>query len=82
MNKKVNGEYNVVPDDQINIEQVAKAVMSGLEEYREIEWLGDGANWKGDNKLIAVSNKKLKSIGWEPKHKSAEAIFQAVKDSQ
>lgn len=82
MNKKVNGEYNVVPDDQINIEQVAKAVMSGLEEYREIEWLGDGANWKGDNKLIAVSNKKLKSIGWEPKYKSAEAIFQAVKDSQ
>ena len=39
MNKKVNGEYNVVPDDQINIEQVAKAVMSGLEEYRVIEWL-------------------------------------------
>ena len=31
---------------------------------------------------IVVSNKKLKSIGWEPKHKSAEAIFQAVKDSQ
>ena len=79
MKDSAEGAYNIVPDDAINIEQVAKAVMSGLEVYKNIEWLGDGANWKGDNKLISVSNDKLKSIGWTPKYSSKEAIFEAVR---
>jgi len=78
--KDTTGEYNICPDDQINIEEVAKAVMTGLEVYREIEWLGESANWKGDNKLISVSNKKLKSHGWTPKCNSKQAIIRAVKD--
>jgi UDP-glucose 4-epimerase len=78
--KDTTGEYNICPDDQINIEEVAKAVMTGLEVYREIEWLGESANWKGDNKLISVSNKKLKSHGWTPKYNSKQAIIRAVKD--
>ena len=80
MKGSAEGAYNIVPDDAINIEQVAKAVMNGLEVYRNIDWLGDGANWKGDNKLISVSNDKLKSIGWTPKYSSKEAIFEAVRN--
>tara|TARA_Y100000593_G_scaffold83590_1_gene157695 strand:- start:9737 stop:10675 length:939 start_codon:yes stop_codon:yes gene_type:complete len=79
MKDSAEGAYNIVPDDAINIEQVAKTVMSGLEVYKNIDWLGDGANWKGDNKLISVSNDKLKSIGWTPKYSSKEAIFEAVR---
>ena len=78
--KSVSGEYNICPDDQINIEEVAKAVMSGLEVYKEIEWLGESANWKGDNRIISVSNSKMKSIGWSPKYSSKQAIIKAVKD--
>ena len=78
--KDTTGEYNICPDDQINIEEVAKAVMASLEVYRQIEWLGESANWKGDNKLISVSNKKLKSHGWKPKYNSKQAIIRAVKD--
>tara|TARA_R110000824_G_scaffold14985_4_gene63360 strand:- start:9843 stop:10781 length:939 start_codon:yes stop_codon:yes gene_type:complete len=80
MRDSAEGAYNIVPDDAINIEQVAKAVMNGLEVYKNIGWLGDGANWKGDNKLISVSNDKLKSIGWTPKYNSKEAIFEAVRN--
>ena len=47
---------------------------------REISWLGEEANWKGDNRLIAVSNEKMKDLGWFPKYESSEAIVQAVKD--
>ena len=78
--KDITGEYNICPDDQINIEEVAKAVMSGLEVYKEIEWLGESAYWKGDNRIISVSNSKMKSIGWSPKYSSKQAIIKAVKD--
>ena len=78
--KDVSGEYNICPDDQINIEEVAKAVMSGLEVYKEIEWLGESANWSGDNRIISVSNSKMKSIGWSPKYNSKQAIIKAIKD--
>ena len=79
--KSVSGEYNICPDDQINIEEVAKAVMSGLEVYKEIEWLGESANWKGDNRIISVSNSKMKSIGWNPKYTSKQAIIKAIEDT-
>mgnify|MGYP003645949273 CR=1 FL=1 len=80
MNKRVSGEYNIVPNDSISIEQVAKSVMRGLNIDREIAWLGEEANWKGDNRLISVSNEKMKDLGWFPKYESSEAIVQAVKD--
>ena len=80
LKQDISGEYNLVPDDKINIEQVGKAVMKGLGTEKEIKWLGEAANWSGDNRLIAVSNKKLKSIGWKPKYNSSEAIVEAVKE--
>ena len=77
---EVNGAYNVAPDDSINIAEVAKAVMNGCGINKPIKWLGEGANWKGDNRVIAVSNMKLKELGWSPKYpKSADAIENAVK---
>ena len=80
MNKNASEEYNIVPDDAINIEEVAKSVMNGLEIYKNIKWLGEKSNWKGDNKLISTDNQKIKSLGLEPKHRSKQAIIQAVKD--
>ena len=82
MKKDVDLEYNIVPDDEISIEEVAKSVMIGLGVSKDIEWLGDAANWKGDNKLISVNNDRLKSIGWVPQYNSRQAIIQAVKDSR
>ena len=82
MKKDVDLEYNIVPDDEISIEEVAKSVMTGLDVYKDIEWLGDAANWKGDNKLISINNDKIKSTGWVPRYSSREAIIQAVKDSR
>lgn len=80
MKKEIDGEYNIVPDDTICIEEVAKAVMFGLDVYKNIEWLGEKANWKGDNKFISTDNRKIKALGWVPKYRSKQAIIQAVKD--
>ena len=74
------GSYNVAPDNSINIRDVAKAVMRGCGIEKPIKWLGEGANWKGDNRIISVCNTKLKNIGWELKYpKSQDAIEDAVK---
>ena len=71
--------YNVVPDNSINIEEVAEAVMEGLNIHKPIKWLGEESNWKGDNKVIQVTNKKLKSLGWNPKFSdSKDAILDIV----
>ena len=71
--------FNVVPDDSINVEEVAEAVMSALEIEKPIKWLGDGANWKGDNRIIRTDNSLLKSEGWNPRFtKSKDVIFDVV----
>ena len=77
----ISGAYNVVPDDTANIEEIAHAVMEVCEIHKPIEWLGEEANWKGDNKFISVDNNKLKGAGFEMKYpNSVDAIKRAVRE--
>ena len=81
LHSKTNTSYNVCPDDEITVEQVGLAVMDAMGVTKPIHFLGEDSNWKGDNRIIRVSNKKLKSIGWKPKYpKSFDAIRAATKD--
>ncbi len=81
LHSKTNTSYNVCPDDEITVEQVGLAVMDAMGITKPIHFLGEDSNWKGDNRIIRVSNKKLKSIGWKPKYpKSFDAIRAATKD--
>ena len=81
LDKREDQIYNVVPDNSISIEQVAQTVIDTMDVERDIKWLGEGSNWKGDNRIIRASNDKLKSIGWEPKYKnSSRSVAQAVLD--
>ena len=81
LKEEVEKYYNIVPSDVININQVADSVMKGMNVEKEIVWLGDEANWSGDNNLINTLNTKLKSIGWQNKYNSKEAIVKAVEDT-
>ena len=74
--------YNVVPDNSISIEEVAEAVMKGLNIYKPIKWLGEESNWKGDNKLIQVTNKKLKLLGWNPKFPDSKDVILDIVSKQ
>mgnify|MGYP003116286384 FL=1 len=75
--------FNVVPDDSITVEEVAEAAMAALEIQKPIKWLGEEANWKGDNRVIRASNKLLKSIGWTPRFpKSKDVIFDVVRNTK
>ena len=77
---ELSGAFNVVPDDTVTIEKLAHCVMDNSNLHKPIRWLGEGANWKGDNRAIQISNAKLKSIGWEPNFpKSEDAIREVVR---
>jgi len=71
------GEFNVAPDDSITIEEVGRAVMEGCGIEKPIKWLGEGANWKGDNKKISINNSKLKGLGWSLEYPSS---YKAISD--
>lgn len=75
---EADGEFNVCPDNEITVEEVAKAVMVGTGINKEIKWMGESANWKGDNRFIKASNQKLKDIGWELKYPDSKDTIVSV----
>ena len=80
---KIKGPWNIVPDNEVSIHQLARAVMSGLGIDKEIKWLGEKANWAGDNRYLCASNGHIKSIGWKLDYDSSfDAIKQCVKELQ
>ncbi len=51
-----NRVYNVCPNDNLSVEDLAKCVMASTGIHKPIKWLGEGANWVGDNRLLNVSS--------------------------
>ena len=73
-----NGSFNVCPNDQITVEEVAHAVMEGCGVYKDIKWMGEGANWKGDNRVIKADNTKLKMLGWRLQYPRSQDCIRSV----
>lgn len=72
---------NICPDNSISNEEIAKILMNVTGINKEINWLGEKANWKGDNREIYAINYRAKFLGWKPKfNTSEEAVEQAIKD--
>lgn len=72
--------FNITNNNSLNIEQLANSVLEAMGEKREIVWLGEGANWKGDNKVIHASNYLAdKCLNWRPSCNSRNAVYNGVK---
>jgi len=75
--------FNVGSEDRIDVKSVAKIV---IEEMRlnktKLTLTGGvegGRGWVGDVKRMQLDITKLKSLGWKPTYKSAEAIRLAAR---
>lgn len=80
-NSSLAGPYNVSPDDELSVEEVAKIALDVMGVKKDLAWLGAGANWKGDNRYVRVSNWRITNAGWKPTHTtSAAAVRQATKE--
>ena len=73
--------FNICSWSNLNVHEIARAVMDGINIHKEVKWLGSAANWKGDNKLIDCSNQKAETfLGWRPTIHPYDAIVQVVKE--
>ncbi len=79
--KKDFNIVNICPNNSISNEKMAEILMEVTGIKKPIEWLGEKANWKGDNREIRCYNDKARIDGWEPKFRTSEdAVRQAIRD--
>ncbi len=78
-NEKIN-TFNVGPEDKITVEEIAKLTIKTHGKNQKISYTGGSSGWKGDIPTYLQDTKKIKSLGWEPRYNSKQAIIKALKD--
>ena len=66
--------YNLTTDDQTTVRDIAEMVVNRFSPQAKIRYTGTEQGWPGDIADTFLSNKKIRELGWEPKHNSAEAV--------
>jgi len=73
--------YNVASEDWITVDEVADTVVEvmGLKDVEKVyKPVLHGVGWPGDVKRIALKIDKIKTLGFNPKMKSREAIVKTT----
>ncbi|MEM1655553.1 MAG: NAD-dependent epimerase/dehydratase family protein [Nitrososphaerota archaeon] len=74
--------YNVGSEDAINVKTIAGIVIEelGLRDV-EMTYTGgvEGRGWRGDVRRMLLDISKIKSLGWRPRHNSAESVRLAAR---
>ncbi|MEM1976791.1 MAG: NAD-dependent epimerase/dehydratase family protein [Nitrososphaerota archaeon] len=74
--------YNVGSEDAINVKTIAGIVIEelGLRDV-EMTYTGgvEGRGWRGDVRKMLLDISKIKSLGWRPRHNSAESVRLAAR---
>ena len=74
--------FNVGSEDKVNVKTIARTV---IDEMRladvKLKFAGgvDGRGWPGDVKEMLLDIRKIKALGWSPKHDGAESVKLAVR---
>ncbi len=75
--------YNVGSEDQINVKTIAQIIIEEMKlKNVKLTYTGGvdgGRGWKGDVKNMLLNINKIKSLGWEPKLNSRQAIRTTVR---
>ncbi len=75
--------YNIGSEDQINVKEIAKAVIEEMKlKNVKLVYAGGiegGRGWKGDVKNMLLDIGKLKSKGWKPQYNSMQAVKKTAK---
>lgn len=70
--------YNIGSEDQINVKTIAQIVVQEMKlKNVKLTYTGGvdgGRGWKGDVKNMLLGISKIKSLGWEPKLNSRQAV--------
>ncbi len=74
--------YNIGSEDLIDVKTIADIVSEEMGLKPQYRWTGGvdgGRGWKGDVRLMHLDISKLKSRGWQPKMRSADAVRETVR---
>lgn len=72
---------NVGPMTELSVLGLATLAQDKLGTSKPIFWMGEGANWKGDNRRVRISNVLAEEKGWIPEFPtSEEAVLKACEE--
>ncbi len=77
--KNFNNIFNISNDDTVSVKDSVKIILKYLKLNPKIEYQNKDQGWKGDNRYVVLSNKRLKKTGWKPIYNSAESIYKTIK---
>lgn len=80
--KKLNDIFNVIQvgnEEQISMRQVAQIILDELKLDTDVVFSDSSSTWAGDVSRYKYDVTKLKSLGWQPKWTTKEAIRMSVK---
>jgi len=70
--------FNLGSEDRVTVLEIAETVkrVAGYPDasIRLTGGVDGGRGWKGDVKLMQLDMRRLKALGWAPRHNSAEAV--------
>lgn len=70
--------YNLGPEDQTPVAEIAKKVVAAHGGTAKIETTGGERGWVGDIPQQRLATEKVRALGWAPKYRSAEAVDRAI----
>ncbi|HZD49066.1 MAG TPA: NAD-dependent epimerase/dehydratase family protein [Silvibacterium sp.] len=74
--------FNVGTGDAITVTEIAEIAVESLEIPNKpaFAYTGGDRGWKGDVPVVRLNTGKLRSLGWQPRLTSREAIYQSLKE--
>jgi UDP-glucose 4-epimerase len=74
--------YNVGTGDEITVREIAELAVEcvGLAPGSvRFAYTGGDRGWKGDVPVVRLKNDRIRSLGFQPKHNSREALGAAIR---
>ncbi len=72
--------FNLCADDQIYVKRIVDILVKETKiKNIKVKYTGGESGWKGDVPKFLLDNKKMKKLGWKPKHTSEQAVRAAAK---
>jgi UDP-glucose 4-epimerase len=72
--------YNVATGDYITVREIADIIAEcmGRKDKVRFEFTGEERGWNGDVPIVRLNTDKIRALGWNCKHNSAQAIREAT----
>lgn len=72
--------YNIATGDYITVREIAEITVQcmGLQNKVAFEFTGGDRGWSGDIPIVRLNTDKIRSLGWNCKRNSAQAIKESI----